>query len=52
MHIDIGFENYVREVGILLRNLTLSYNWKEIKMCLEDWQNLAMGLCRGNNINN
>ncbi len=27
MHIDIGFEAYVREVGILLANLTLSYRW-------------------------
>lgn len=51
MHIDIGFEQYVREVGILLTNLSLSYRWKEIQMCLEDWNGLATGLCRGNNIN-
>jgi len=52
MHIDIGFEAYVREVGILLSNLTLSYRWSEIKVCLDDWNNLAQGLCQGNNINN
>ena len=52
MHIDIGFEAYVRQVGILLSNLTLSYRWSEIKVCLDDWNNLAQGLCQGGNINN
>ena len=33
MHIDIGFEAYVRQVGILLANLALSYRWSEIKFC-------------------
>lgn len=49
MHIDIGFEAYVRQVGILLSNLTLSYRWEEIKACEQDWRDLAVGLCR--NIN-
>lgn len=30
MHIDIGFEQYVRQVGILLANLSMSYRWTEI----------------------
>ena len=52
MHIDIGFEAYVRQVGILLANLALSYRWSEIKVCLADWRDLASGLCQGGNINN
>ena len=52
MHIDIGFEAYVRQVGTLLANLTMSYRWQEIKMCQDDWKNLAVGLCHGGNINN
>lgn len=52
MHIDIGFEAYVRQVGILLANLTLSYRWTEIRVCLDDWNNMAQGLCRGGAINN
>mmetsp|Transcript_24982 Transcript_24982/g.31185 ORF Transcript_24982/g.31185 Transcript_24982/m.31185 type:complete len:215 (+) Transcript_24982:1429-2073(+) len=52
MHIDIGFEAYVREVGILLANLALSYRWQEIKACLADWRDLASGLCHSGNINN
>ena len=52
MHIDIGFEAYVRQVGILMTNLALSYRWTEIKVCLDDWNNMAQGLCHGGAINN
>ena len=47
IHIDIGFEAYVRQVGILLANLSMSFRWKEIQICRDDWKNLAMGLCSG-----
>lgn len=38
MHIDIGFEQYVREAVILMDNLVLSYgrSWTELKYCKDD----------------
>lgn len=38
MHIDIGFEQYVREAVIIMENLVLSYGhqWTELKYCKDD----------------
>ena len=38
MHIDIGFEQYVREAVIIMDNLVLSYGsqWTELKYCTDD----------------
>ena len=47
MHIDIGFEGYVREVEILLNNLVLSYQYNELAYCRDDWERLVMPLTRG-----
>jgi hypothetical protein len=41
MHIDIGFEAYVREVAIILNNLVLNYQWNEIAVCKDDWEKLV-----------
>jgi hypothetical protein len=49
MHIDIGFESYVREVSIILRNLCLSYQWTELKYLKDDWNNIVCALA--NNLN-
>ena len=38
MHIDIGFEAYLREVSILLNNLVLTYKWTELKYLRDDWE--------------
>lgn len=46
MHIDIGFEQYVRQVGILLANLGMSSRWEEVHRCHQDWKDLAVELCR------
>jgi hypothetical protein len=43
MHIDIGFQAYVREVSIILNNLCLSYDWAELGYCRDDW-NLLVGV--------
>ena len=43
MHIDIGFDSYLREVGIILNNLKLSYNWSELRYLKDDWENLVRG---------
>ena len=43
MHIDIGFQSYLREVGIILNNLKLSYNWSELRYLRDDWENLVKG---------
>jgi alpha-glucan,water dikinase len=49
MHIDIGFIAYVREVGLLLRNLAYSFKWEEMQICMVDWF-YAAELCK--DINN
>lgn len=43
MHIDIGFDQYIREAMILLDNLVLSYggNWTELKFCKDDMKALV-----------
>jgi hypothetical protein len=41
MHIDIGFEAYIREISIILNNLSLSYTWNEINFCRDDWEILV-----------
>ena len=46
MHHDIGFEAYVREVGIILQNLRLSYQWHEVKYCRDDWNALVQTTAR------
>ena len=43
MHIDIGFQAYLREVSIILNNLKLSYNWSEMRYLRDDWDNLVKG---------
>jgi hypothetical protein len=47
MHIDIGFQGYVREISIILNNLALSYNWVELGYCRDDW-NLLVSAMAGN----
>jgi len=44
MHIDIGFEGYVREAAIILNNLSFSYSWTELFVCKEDWEKLVLPL--------
>lgn len=41
MHIDIGINDYLKEVGIILSNLELSYDWSELKYLREDWEALV-----------
>lgn len=41
MHIDIGFEGYVREASIILSNIVMSYQWNEIVAVKEDWEKLV-----------
>jgi hypothetical protein len=38
MHIDIGFDAYIREISIILNNLCLSYTWIELNFCRDDWE--------------
>lgn len=52
MHIDIGFDAYVREVSLILNNLALSYQWDEIKYCRDDWNMLVSALSRNLNEDN
>jgi hypothetical protein len=41
MHIDIGFQGYIREISQILGNLVLSYQWSELKICRDDWDILV-----------
>ena len=52
MHIDIGFDAYIREVSVLLNNLALSYQWDEIKFCRDDWNSLVQSLSKSMNEDN
>jgi hypothetical protein len=49
MHINIGFDGYVREAAIILNNLSLSYQWNELLVCKEDWEKLVMPLSKSMN---
>jgi alpha-glucan,water dikinase len=41
IHLDIGFEAFIREGAIILGNLSLSYEWDELNVCKEDWAELV-----------
>ena len=41
MHIDIGFNAYIKEISNILNNLCLSYRWNELKVCRDDWDMLV-----------
>jgi hypothetical protein len=41
IHIDIGFEAYIRETAIILSNLVISYEWEELNVCKEDWDKIV-----------
>ena len=47
MHLDIGFQNYLKEVEIILQNLTLSYQWAEIGYVKDDWKKIVMKITQG-----
>jgi len=46
MHIDIGFETYIREAAIFLSNLCLSYRWDELQACMEDWDHMVQHIAK------
>jgi len=52
IHIDIGFEAYIREAAIILSNLGLSYSWEELNACKEDWDKLVQPNCKQMNEDN
>jgi hypothetical protein len=46
MHIDIGFGAYIRELGIILNNLCLTYSWLELKYIRDDYELLVKMLAK------
>lgn len=52
IHIDIGFEAYIREAAIILSNLVLSYKWDELNFCKEDWDQLVQSNAKNMNEDN
>lgn len=43
IHIDIGFDAWMREVNIILKNLAMSFRFDELKVCQKDFE-LALKL--------
>lgn len=43
IHLDIGFEALMREVHIIVRNLSMTYRWEELQVCVKDFE-LALRL--------
>jgi alpha-glucan,water dikinase len=41
IHINLDFDQYVNEITAILKNLVVSYDLNEIKICLDDWINIA-----------
>lgn len=52
MHIDIGFESYLRECSLLLANLSMSFEWNEIKVLKEDWDKIVFDCSKNLNLDN
>ena len=52
IHIDIGFEAFIREAAIILSNLTLSYKWEELAYCKDDWDKMVQSTCHDMNEDN
>lgn len=49
IHIDIGFEAYIREAAIILSNLVLFYQWEELSVCKEDWDKVIWPIVKNLN---
>lgn len=43
MHVDIGFEQYVKEAGLIMDNLEMSFgkSWSELRNCNDDFKVLV-----------
>jgi len=46
MHIDIGFDSYIRELGIILSNLCLSFTWAELGFLKDDFEMIVKVMSR------
>ena len=42
MHLDLGYEHYSTEIGLLLKNLSLSYQWEELTYLSDDWEKIVI----------
>lgn len=49
IHINLDFGHYVSEITAIAKNLNLTYKFKELRLCLEDWMNIGENL--KNNLN-
>jgi alpha-glucan,water dikinase len=44
IHINLDFEHYISEVTAISKNIYYSYNFREIRLCLEDWTSICENL--------
>ena len=42
LHVDIGYKNYLAEIEYILMNLSYSYEFSEIAICLQEHRELVM----------
>ncbi len=40
IHIDLGLKEYFRQVDLLLENLVISFDWKELEICRDELRSL------------
>ena len=40
----MDFKVYLQEIGIILNNLCLSYQWVELQYCRDDWNSIVLSL--------
>jgi alpha-glucan,water dikinase len=52
MHINIGFEQYIREISIIISNLVLSYQWSELSFLKDDWDKIVQANSKDNTEDN
>lgn len=41
IHVVLEFEHYITEVTAIVKNLNVTYNFRELRICLEDWGNIC-----------
>eukprot|EP00828_Plagiopyla_frontata_P024545 TRINITY_DN3133_c0_g1_i3.p1 TRINITY_DN3133_c0_g1~~TRINITY_DN3133_c0_g1_i3.p1 ORF type:complete len:644 (+),score=72.26 TRINITY_DN3133_c0_g1_i3:1109-3040(+) len=42
LHFKLSFENYCEEISLILQNLTFTVKWKELNLCVEEWDKFVM----------
>jgi alpha-glucan, water dikinase len=41
IHLALEFEHYITEITAIVKNLNITYKFRELRICLEDWVNIC-----------